>query len=215
MSSIRAFPFLTAPARSPSRPPIRIIPWVAGRGSGPARVRVSGKSTRLRIGALAAALVLAAAGCGFQPIHGQRSEASSAALASIDIGLIADRTGQMLRNRLLQQMQPRGGTTPARFGLAVTLSESLQDLAIRKDETATRANLIMTARFSVTSRADGKGLFNDSVQSANSYNILTSDFATLSAREDARRRAVQQLATGIKQRLSVWLVQTGGRAPQR
>lgn len=159
--------------------------------------------------------LLAVAACGFQPIHGQRSEASGDALAAIDIGLIADRTGQMLRNELLQQMQPRGGTTPARYGLAIALSESLQDLAIRKDETATRANLIMTARFAVTSRADGKALFNSSVQSANSYNVLTSDFATLSAREDARRRAVQQLATGIKQRLSVWLVQTGGRAPQR
>jgi LPS-assembly lipoprotein len=173
----------------------------------------AGRRRRKRILALTTALAVTAAGCGFQPIHGQRSEASGTALAAIDIGLIADRTGQMLRNELLQQMQPQGGTTPARYGLAITLGESLQELAIRKDETATRTKLIMTARFSVTSRADGKGLFTGSVQSANSYDILTSDFATLSAREDARRRAVQQLATGIKQRLSVWLVQTGGRAP--
>lgn len=176
--------------------------------------RPGGKCTRrLRIAALT--VVLAVTACGFEPIHGQRSEASGAALATIDIGLIADRTGQMLRNELLQQMQPRGGTVPARYGLAVTLTESLQDLAIRKDETATRANLVVTARYTVTSRADGKALFNGSTRSTNSYNVLTSDFATLSAREDARRRAVQQLAAGIKQRLSVWLVQTGGRAPQQ
>lgn len=168
---------------------------------------------RLRIFALTAAMALTAAGCGFQPIHGERSIASGAALATVDIGLIADRTGQMLRNELMQQMHPRGATVPARFALAVTLNESLQDLAIRKDETATRANLILTANFTVTSRTGGAKLFSNSVRSVNSYNILTSDFATLSAREDARRRAVQQLASGIKQRLSVWLVQTGGRAP--
>ena len=47
-------------------------------------------------------------------------------------------------------------------------------------------------------------------ESVNSYNILTSDFATLSARANARSRAVRQLALDIKERLAVWLVQTGG-----
>lgn len=163
--------------------------------------------------AVVSALVLA--GCGFQPIHGQRSAASGADLAAIDIGLIADRTGQMLRNELLQKMHPRGALSPSRYGLSVTLRESLQNLAIRKDEVATRANLIIVAGFSMTERGGRKRVFNGNVRSVNSYNILTSDFATLSAREDARRRAVQQLASGIIQRLSVWLVQKDRAAPAR
>ena len=57
--------------------------------------------------------------------------------------------------------------------------------------------------------------FLGQVRSVNSYNILTSDFATLSAREDARKRAVRVLALDIKERLSVWLVQTGGRSVRR
>ena len=159
--------------------------------------------------------VMAAAGCGFQPIHGERSAASSAGLAQFDIGLIADRTGQMMRNELLQQMQPRGAVASPRYGLGVALTETLADLAIRKDDVATRANLTLIARFSVVSRADGNVLFSSQVRSVNSYNILTSDFATLSAREDARRRAIRQLARDIKERLSVWLVQTGGRPIRR
>ena len=171
-------------------------------------------STRAaRILALVAALTVA--GCGFQPIHGQRSAASSEVLATIDIGLIADRTGQMLRNELLRQMQPRGGRTAARYALSVSMGESLQNLAIRKDKTATRANLILIARFSVTSRSDDKKLFSGTARSVNSYNILTSDFATLSAREDARRRGVQQRASGIKERLPVWLIQASSTAPTR
>ena len=169
---------------------------------------------RIHLLCLGAAL-LAGAGCGFQPIHGQKSAASSAALENFDIALIADRTGQMMRNELLQQMQPRGAVASPRFGLGVALTESLTDLAIRKDDVATRANLMLTARFSVTSRVDGSVLFSGQARSVNSYNILTSDFATLSAREDARKRAVRVLALDIKERLSVWLVQTGGRSVRR
>jgi len=162
---------------------------------------------------LALVVALAVAGCGFQPINEQRSAASSEALATIDIELIADRTGQMLRNELLQQLQPRGARTPLRFSLSVAISESVRNLGIRKDDSATRANLILFTRFSVTSRSDGKKVFSGWIRSVNSYNILSSDFATLSAREDARRRGVLQLATRIKERLSVWLVQTGDAAP--
>ncbi len=47
---------------------------------------------------LAAALLVS--GCGFQPIHGERSIASGAALATIDIGLIADRMADHIRTEL-------------------------------------------------------------------------------------------------------------------
>jgi len=165
---------------------------------------------------LAATLLTAAltiSGCGFEPLHGQRSGASSAALSAIDVQLIADRSGQMLRNELLQQMQPRG-QTPTRYSLAVTLTESLSNLGIRKDEVATRANLTLSASFTITELGGAKRVFSGSARSVNSYNILTSDFATLSAREDARRRGINQLALEIRERLSVWLIRAGER-PQR
>ena len=152
--------------------------------------------------------------CGFRPIHGERSQASAAALSQVDIALIPDRTGQMLRNELLQRFHPRGVATGDRFLLQVTLNEALQDLAIKKNEVATRANLTLTALFTVARSQDGQPVFTGSASSVNSYNILTSDFATLSARADARERAVRQLADDIKERMSVWLIQTGG-APVR
>ena len=160
---------------------------------------------------LAATLLTAAltiSGCGFEPLHGQRSGASSAALSAIDVQLIPDRTGQMLRNELLQQMQPRG-QTPARYSLAVTLTESLANLGIRKDKVATRANLTLSASFTISELGGTKRVFSGSARSVNSYNILTSDFATLSAREDARRRGVNQLALEIRERISVWLIRVG------
>ena len=164
-----------------------------------------------RRGLLAATVLAVAAamsGCGFEPLHGQRSGASSAALGAIDVQLIADQPGQMLRNELLQQMQPRG-QTPARYSLAVTLTESLANLGIRKDKVATRANLTLSASFTISELGGTKRVFSGSARSVNSYNILTSDFATLSAREDARRRGVNQLALEIRERISVWLIRVG------
>lgn len=165
----------------------------------------------LAVGALGAAL--AVAGCGFEPIHGQRSGASSAALSTVDIELIADRTGQMLRNELLQQMHPRGATR-ARYSLSISVRESLANLGIRKDEVATRANLTLSAGFTITELGGPKRKFSGSARSVNSYNILTSDFATLSAREDARRRGVNQLALELRERISVWLIRSGETAQQ-
>ena len=107
----------------------------------------------------AGAALMVVAGCGFQPFHGERSAASSAGLANFDIALIADRTGQMMRNELLQQMQPLGAVASPRFVLGVKLTESLTDLAIRKDNVATRANLTLIAQFSVVSRSDGSYCF--------------------------------------------------------
>ena len=177
--------------------------------------RYAAKASRRCAFAVAGAALMFVAGCGFQPIHGERSSASNAGLANFDIALIADRTGQMMRNELLQQMQPRGAVPSPRFVLGVKLTESLTDLAIRKDNVATRANLKLIAQFSVVSRSGGSLLFSGQARSVNSYNILTSDFATLSARTDARSRAVRQLALDIKERLAVWLVQTGGRPVTR
>ena len=177
--------------------------------------RCAARTSRRYAFAFAGAALMFVAGCGFQPIHGERSAASSAGLANFDIALIADRTGQMMRNELLQQMQHRGAAASPRFVLGVKLTESLTDLAIRKDNVATRANLKLIAQFSVVSRSGGSLLFSGQARSVNSYNILTSDFATLSARADARSRAVRQLSLDIKERLAVWLVQTGGRAVTR
>ena len=156
-------------------------------------------------------MLILLASCGFQPIHNEKSTASVSALANFDIALISDRKGQMLRNELLKELQPQGAILNPRFSLRVTLTETLSNLAIREDDAATRANLTLSATFSVTHRADKDALFSGAVKSVNSFNILTSDYATLSARADARRRAVKQLALQIKERLSIWLIQTGGR----
>ena len=115
----------------------------------------------------------------------------------------------MLRNELLDRMNPRALNVPTQYGLAVDVSESKQSLAVRRDDTATLANLILSANYILTA-VDGEELLTGTVKSYNSYDISSSDFATLAAETDARARAARDLADGITIRIGVFLADLQG-----
>jgi LPS-assembly lipoprotein len=103
------------------------------------------------------------------------------------------------------------------FALVVVLSESKANLAVQKDSSATRANLTITANFTLKQIGSGQKLTSGSVRSVNSYDILQSDFATLAAEQDARQRGAIDVADGIVDRLAIFLLRnqsalTSGRA---
>ncbi len=162
---------------------------------------------------LLALLVLS--GCGFSPVYkkpdiarGQNAPtAETEELRYIEIEQIQDRAGQELRNALLEIMPD--AKSPTRYRLSVQLSEYIDDFGIRRDTTATFARLTVTAQFQlfalpVKSNGANEPLLTGTLRAINSYNILASTFATLSAEEDARSRASRQLADDIKLRLGAY-----------
>ena len=144
-------------------------------------------------------------GCGFRPLHSKNSGALAASLAKIRIEPIADRIGQQLHNLLLDKITPKGQPAVPRYVLKIKLNESLQNLAIRKDDVATRANLVLHVSFTLVRADDDSVLMSNSAISANSYNILREEFATLSAENDARVRAVRELSDTIRTRVAIYL----------
>ncbi len=151
-----------------------------------------------------ASLVLFLAGCGFSPIYGGKfGGALTIDLSRIKIEPIKDWAGQMLRNELEQKINPLGVKQKKLFRLNVTLSESKQELAIKKSEIATRANLKLTALYILTSQKSGVTVTSGSSSIIVGYNILTQEFATLIAEKDARKRAAKELSTDITNRLAV------------
>lgn len=159
---------------------------------------------------IAAAMVFASvAACGFRPLHGVDTGSGASELASIRIGVIKDRLGQKFRNLLLDRLTPQGPPASPRYILSVSLGEGLQSLGVRKDATATRANLTVSANFTLTPAGDDTLRYTGSVSSTNSYNILESDFATLSAKIDARDRALRSLSEDIRARLASALASPG------
>jgi LPS-assembly lipoprotein len=123
----------------------------------------------------------------------------------VQIDLIRDREGQMLRNELLDRFQPRGAAPKAVYGLNIGLTTQKVGLAIRPDETGSRANLIMLANYTVRRLADGEVLYNGTSRAITGYNILDSEFATTSSETDAVRRAVFDLSEQITTRVSIVL----------
>ena len=154
------------------------------------------------------ALCLAAAGlgaCGFQPLYGQRTDsASPQELALVRIDTIANREGQKLHNFLRDRLNPLGSPPEPFYRLQVKLSTSTRHLAFRKDETATRANLIFSANFVLLDIRTGRVLFRGRSRSANSYNILESEFATIASLNDATTRAARDLSDEISARLAIF-----------
>lgn len=159
---------------------------------------------------MAAVLVLCAfglQGCGFQPLYGGRDAPGGAVtqeMSDILIMPIADRTGQQMHNMLRDNLTPLGQPAEPQYGLRVSLKETTEDLGIRKDATATRANLTMVADYRLIDWQDKSTLFQGRSSSTNSYDILDSQYATQVAEDDARKRALQQLSEEMKIRLAIY-----------
>lgn len=162
---------------------------------------------------LGLALLLGA--CGFQPLYGTGTApvgsaaegmAVPAALASIEVATIPDRSGQILRTALVERLSPAGRPRDPAYRLSIGLSTSTVGLGISRDDVATRANLRATASYSLVRKADGEEVTRGSLTTIASYNILADPFVTITAERDAEERALLRLADNLRTQLSLYLV---------
>ena len=146
-------------------------------------------------------------GCGFKPLHGRKNGGPGGGdLAAVQVRVIADRVGQQLRNQLLDMLNPRGRPSRPKHYLEVSLSETIERLAVQKNSFATRANYHLTADFRLIDSANSEVLFIGRERAISSYNISQSDYATLIGEKDAKIRATRALAEDIRTRLGVYFV---------
>lgn len=148
--------------------------------------------------------------CGFHPLYGKGSGGTTSMdaadqLALIKIESMPDRLGQEFRNALLDRLTPRGAPSRPQYFLRISATENIQELGIRKDETATRANFRLHVKYTLYDSMTRKPLFNSEQKTVGSYNILESDFATLSVEQDIRSRLIQKVSDSIKTSLAVHL----------
>ncbi len=155
------------------------------------------------LAAVVAAGLLAA--CGFQPLYGggKRGPATTE-MASIRIEPIADRSGQILRNHLLDGLNPYGRPAQPAYFLRITLNDSSSGIAVRKSEFPTRTSLRIGAVYTLTRADTGASIFSASSSIEGGYNILNSEFATLAAEQDVRERVLREVALDIEARLAVF-----------
>lgn len=154
----------------------------------------------------AAAATLLLAGCGFHPLNGQASNGDStvAEMGQVKIELIADRSGQQLRNELLDRLNPNGSPRAPKYRLEVKTTETDSAIAIEKDGTASRSTLSVFATFKLVSLKSGKDVLVGQSAGVNSYSIITNSYATLVGKNDARKRSITGLADDIATRVALY-----------
>lgn len=145
--------------------------------------------------------------CGFEPLHKQGSASSGSALAGVEIDRVPDRSGQLLRNELLNLMAPRGAASVQPWELKVTLSESISEVLLEETAFATRADVTVTASATLVRKSDNEVIGVASSKAVGSYNILsaTQEYANVVGERDAREDAIRLVARDIVRLVSVWL----------
>ena len=145
--------------------------------------------------------------CNFRPLYlaqgGADNTAAEADLAAIEVQGLGGRLGFLLRNALLDELNPATVQVPPRYVLDVSLSSSATPLAIQLDSTITRYNLALLAAFQLRDKTTSDVLVSSSVQRISSYNVSRQPFADLTAAHTAERRAAQEVATEIRTFLAV------------
>jgi len=163
--------------------------------------------------ALCAAVLLALSACGFQPLY-QKHPAGSAIgddLGRVKIANIKtekrenDRLAQKFHNLLLDRFNPEGRPQQPTHTLIITMGVGKEETGIQITDDATRARLTVAASFALRAIAGNEEVLTGSERSVNSYNIVDSEFATLSAEADASDRAIRELSDSIKLRVGVYL----------
>lgn len=178
----------------------------------------------LAFGLSGAALTLFPACTSFKPLYAEQTASSGAAgsgepstidrLAQVGVQPIANRTGQQLHNLLRDRLNPLGQPTQPDYFLRIQVRERENKLGVRVDETATRANLLIEARYTLIRAGSSAVLTSGVARSLTSYNLLEAEFefATVVSANDARERGLREVADELQQRLAAYFAGPGRTA---
>ena len=153
-------------------------------------------------------ICLALGACGFEPLYGENrgdDTTVTASMAAIRIEAIPDRIGQKMYNMLHERLTPEGRIEEPRYSLRVRLRESNDELLYERDETATRANLTIRADYELRRIEDDEVIAKGTSRATSSYDILSSQYATVVSEDDARERTARVVSDDIRTRVAVAL----------
>ncbi|MBL8544502.1 MAG: hypothetical protein JNJ63_11910 [Hyphomonadaceae bacterium] len=157
------------------------------------------------------ALLLLAA-CGFSPMYAQPG--GGPAIGPVQVGEIEGKAGHVLRTELTRILAVENdGSAPMQ--LEITLAEVVTPLGLRRDESATRAELRLIANYLMTPPAPGARPMRGSVVTVVNYDIPTAAFGEISAQDDARERAAETMAERFRAELALRMAQARAESAAR
>jgi LPS-assembly lipoprotein len=155
-------------------------------------------------GALAVALVLA--GCGFQPLYGEREGTAplTASLNGVAVDQQKTRVGQLIRNEFLADVPPgQGGVSNYRLEIEPEAREINEIEAPNTD--VLRKTYRLNVIFRLSDNRTGKPVYSGKTFSYVSYDRVSSPLANVQAATNAEERAAREVGTDIRTRIAAYL----------
>lgn len=150
--------------------------------------------------AIALASLLLTAACGLKPVYSQGAAGAPAMmLANIDVPVIPDRSGYLVRQALLERLG-QGGTA---YRLQIRLDDTISGLGVRGDDSISRERRQLRARWQLVA-ADGKVLIDAAARADAGIDVVSSDYAVVAAENAALERLATDIAGQIAARIALF-----------
>jgi len=154
-------------------------------------------------------------GCGFRPIYAPGAKgvvgAAQTGLAAIQVAIIPDRTGQLLRQALQARFEREGVGTAHRYDLYVAYSIGGEGLGIEPDSSTTRTRLIGTASWTLLAQDPSRTtMTSGSARTVDGVDVVNEQFFALDLNnETAQRRISETIADQITLQIATYFSRRG------
>jgi LPS-assembly lipoprotein len=106
-----------------------------------------------------------------------------------------------------------GGGTGTDYRLEVALEQADTGSGFRADEATTRINIMLTAKYTLRRLSDDTVLLTEQARAFSAYDVVESEFATLTTRQDTLRGLAEELSRRISGRLAGYFRNQEDSAP--
>lgn len=146
--------------------------------------------------------------CGLQPLYGGGSGSPVAAtLRSVEVGPIAGQSGWLVRNKLVDRLG-QSDTGTAQYRLDVALDDNITSYGLRSNQAATQERRTLRARFQLVELRTGAVVLDATAGSDAGIDIVSSEYATVSAEQTALENLSDLVADQIVARLAIYANRT-------
>lgn len=145
--------------------------------------------------------------CGLQPMYaGGGDGAIARGLAAVEVPPIAGRAGWLVRNALVDRLSA-AGEGAERYRLEVRLDDRIEALGVLGDDTISRERRTLRARYQLVDLTDGSILLDATAGSDAGIDVVSSEYAVISAEQTALENLARELADRMVTRVALTLRQ--------
>ncbi|WP_374389159.1 LPS assembly lipoprotein LptE [Sandaracinobacter sp.] len=146
-------------------------------------------------------LPLSLAACQLAPVYsGGSTGQAQTMLSDIEVAPIPDKAGFLVRDRLVERMNPSGNPV---LKLDVALDDDIIGFGVRGDNSIIRERRTLRARYRITEIATGKVLLDTSASADAGVDVVSSEYAVVAAEATALERLSKDIADQIVARLAL------------